>query len=66
MGLPIIEKDEFTDGSSNEIIRKLRSYSLNNLKQQDNLIDELKKICRKHSKEKTGKKPITNINVIRI
>tara|TARA_Y100001970_G_scaffold291304_1_gene427930 strand:+ start:5174 stop:6832 length:1659 start_codon:yes stop_codon:yes gene_type:complete len=64
-GLPIIEKDEFTDGLSNEIIRKLRSYSLNNLKQQDNLIDELKKICRKHSKEKTGKKPITNINLIR-
>ena len=29
-------------------------------------IEGLKKTCRKYAKEKTGKKPITNINVIRI
>ena len=31
-----------------------------------NLIDALKIACRKFSKEKTGKKPFTNINLVRI
>ena len=34
--------------------------------EQDNLIDALKITCRKFSKEKTGKKPLTNINLVRI
>ena len=42
------------------------SFSLNNTKQKDNLIEALKITCRKFSKEKTGKKPLTNINLVRI
>ena len=43
-----------------------KTFSLNNKKQEDNLIDALKSTCRKYCKEKTGKKPITNINLVRI
>ena len=65
-GLPINETDEFTYGLEEEIERTTRSFSLNNKKQENNLIDALKTICRKYSKEKTGKKPITNVNLVRI
>ena len=65
-GLPINETDEFTYGLEEEIERTTRSFSLNSKKQENNLIDALKTICRKYSKEKTGKKPITNVNLVRI
>ena len=65
-GLPVNENDEFIYGLGEEIERTVKTFSLNNAKQQDNLIDALKITCRKFSKEKTGKKPLTNINLIRI
>ena len=65
-GLPIFEKEEFFDGLEEEILKLTKTFSLKNSKQKENLIDGLKKTCRKYAKEKTGKKPITNINVIRI
>ena len=65
-GLPVNENDEFIYGLGEEIERTVKTFSLNNAKQQDNLIDALKITCRKFSKEKTGKKPFTNINLIRI
>ena len=65
-GLPIYEDQEFLDGLGEEIEKTTRSFSLNNKKQESNLIDALKSTCRKYSKEKTGKKPITNINLVRI
>ncbi len=65
-GLPVYENDEFIYGLEEEIERTLKTFSLNNSKQQDNLIDALKITCRKFSKEKTGKKPLTNINLVRI
>ena len=65
-GLPINETDEFTYGLEEKIERTTRSFSLNSKKQENNLIDALKTICRKYSKEKTGKKPITNVNLVRI
>ena len=65
-GLPVNENDEFIYGLGEEIERTVKTFSLNNTKQQDNLIDALKITCRKFSKEKTGKKPFTNINLIRI
>ena len=34
--------------------------------QESNLIDALKITCRKFTKEKTGKRPYTNINLVRI
>ncbi len=65
-GLPVYEYDEFIYGLEEEIERTVKTFSLNNTKQQDNLIDALKITCRKFSKEKTGKKPLTNINLVRI
>ena len=65
-GLPVYENDDFIYGLEEEIERTVKTFSLNNIKQQDNLIDALKITCRKFSKEKTGKKPLTNINLVRI
>ena len=65
-GLPIFEKEEFQYGLQEEIEKTVKTFSLKNKKQEDNLIDALKITCRKFSKEKTGKKPLTNINIVRI
>ena len=65
-GLPIFEQEEFFIGIEDEIKKLLKTFSLKNNKQNENLIEGLKKTCRKYAKEKIGKKPITNINVIRI
>ena len=65
-GLPILETDEFINGLEDEIENTTKTYSLNSKKQETNLIDALKIVCRKYSKEKTGKKPFTNINLVRI
>ncbi len=65
-GLPVYESDEFIYGLEEEIEKTVKTFSLNNIKHQDNLIDALKITCRKFSKEKTGKKPLTNINLVRI
>ena len=46
--------------------KTVRSFQLGSKKQELNLIDALKIACRKYSKEKTGKKPFTNINLVRI
>ena len=37
-----------------------------NKKQEVNIIDAIKTTCRKYSKEKTGKRPIMNINLVRL
>ena len=65
-GLPVFEKDDFKYGLEEEIEKTAKTSSLKNVKQEENLIEALKRSCRKYSKEKTGKKPITNINVMRI
>mgnify|MGYP006087862757 CR=1 FL=1 len=43
-----------------------KSFSLKNSKQEQNLIEALKSNCRKTIKEKTGKRPFTNVNLVRI
>ena len=65
-GLPVTHIDEFINGLEDEIESTTKTYSLNSKKQEINLIDTLKIVCRKYSKEKTGKKPFTNINLVRI
>tara|TARA_B100001123_G_scaffold448962_1_gene612261 strand:- start:19 stop:1677 length:1659 start_codon:yes stop_codon:yes gene_type:complete len=65
-GLPIYEKDDFKYGLEVELEKTSKTFLLNNKNQENNLIDALKSTCRKYSKEKTGKKPITNINLVRI
>ncbi|MDC3135913.1 ribonuclease J [Candidatus Pelagibacter sp.] len=65
-GLPIDDEDEFTYGIEDEIEKTIKTYKLGSRQQENNLVDALKISCRKFSKEKTGKKPFTNINLIRI
>ena len=65
-GIPIDDVEEFVYGLEDEIEQITKSFSLGSKKQEYNLIDALKIACRKFSKEKTGKKPYTNINLIRI
>tara|TARA_A100001011_G_scaffold399974_1_gene511437 strand:- start:2047 stop:3705 length:1659 start_codon:yes stop_codon:yes gene_type:complete len=65
-GLPIDDEDEFTYGIEDEIEKIIKTYKLGSRQQENNLVDALKISCRKFSKEKTGKKPFTNINLIRI
>ena len=65
-GLPIIDTEEFAYGLEEEIKSISNTFSLNNNKQKGNLVDALKIGCRKYTKEKTGKKPFTNINIVKI
>tara|TARA_Y100000590_G_scaffold458608_1_gene613681 strand:+ start:716 stop:2374 length:1659 start_codon:yes stop_codon:yes gene_type:complete len=65
-GLPVFDKENFKIEVQREILKVAKNFNLNSVKQEENIIEALKKACRKYSKEKTGKKPITNINLIRI
>ena len=65
-GLPIYEAEEFIYGLEEEIEKITRSFKLGNKQQEHNLIDTLKIASRKFTKEKTGKKPFTNINLVNI
>ncbi len=65
-GLPIYDNEEFDYGLEYEIEKTSRSFKISSKQQENNLIDALKIACRKFSKEKTGKKPYTNINLVRI
>ena len=60
------ESTNFTDILEGKIISICKNYSLKNLKQSHNLITDIKTNCRKTVKEKTGKRPFTNVNLIRI
>ena len=65
-GLPVIDEEEFIYGLEEEIESTTKKFSLNSKKQEYNLIDALKIACKKYAKEKTGKKPFTNINIVKI
>jgi ribonuclease J len=43
-----------------------KTYSLKNSKQEYSFIEAVKTKCRKTVKEKTGKRPYTNVNLVRI
>ena len=49
-----------------EIFNTCRSFSMNNKNQEKNLIEIVKQNCRRIIKDKTGKKPFTNINIARL
>ena len=65
-GLPIYHNEEFIYGLEEEIEKTSRAFKLGNKNQENNLIDALKIASRKFTKEKTGKKPFTNINLVKI
>jgi len=60
------ENGSFTFELEDRIQSVCKTFSLNNLNQEDNIIDAVKKNCRKTIKEKTGKRPYTNVNLVRI
>jgi ribonuclease J len=49
-----------------EIVNICKTFSVQNKKQDYNLIESLKQNCRRIVREKTGKKPYTRINLTRI
>ena len=59
------DDDTFIFEMEDEILSICRTFSMESKKQQQNLIDTLKQNCRRIVKEKTGKKPFTNINIAR-
>ena len=59
------EDDTFIFDMEDEIMNICRTFSMDNKKQQQNLIETLKQNCRRIVREKTGKKPFTNINITR-
>jgi ribonuclease J len=66
-GIPEKENsDHFIFDMEDEIFNICRTFSLDNKKQQKNLIETIKQNCRRIVREKTGKKPFTNINIARI
>ena len=60
------EDDTFIFEIEDEIMNICRTFSMDSKKQQQNLIETLKQNCRRIVREKTGKKPFTNINIARI
>jgi len=66
-GIPENENAEpFLFDMEDEIFNICRTFSLDNKNQQKNLIETIKQNCRRIVREKTGKKPFTNINIARI
>ena len=58
--------DTFIFDMEDEISNICRTFSIQSKNQEKNLIDVLKTNCRKIVRNKTGKKPYTNINIARI
>ena len=60
------EHEPFIFDIEDEIFNICRTFSLDSKNQQNNLIETIKQNCRRIVREKTGKKPFTNINIARI
>ena len=66
-GIPKNEKSESVIFDIEDmIVNTCRTFSIDNLNQEKNLIETIKQNCRKILRDKTGKKPFTNINIARI
>ena len=66
-GIPEDEISEtFKFDLEDEITKTCKSFAVNNFKQEKNLIDTIKQNCRKIVRDKTGKKPFTNVNIARV
>jgi ribonuclease J len=66
-GIPEDETlDTFVFDIEDEVTNMCRTFSLQNKKQEINLIEALKQTCKKIIRNKTGKKPYTTIKIARI
>ena len=66
MPLDNTELNEIKYEIEDKIFDICKSYSLNNKKQEINLIDNLRNSLKKIIQNRLSKKPFTNINIIRI
>tara|TARA_B100001996_G_scaffold184418_1_gene141010 strand:- start:4483 stop:6144 length:1662 start_codon:yes stop_codon:yes gene_type:complete len=66
-GLPVFEesKMDFKMDLEHEIYKICKTFSVRNPKQEKNLEEKIKSNCRKIIKDRIGKRPFTNINLIR-
>ena len=60
------EDDTFIFDMEDEIFNICKTFSLQSKNQEKNLIETIKQNCRRIVKNKTGKRPFTNINIARI
>jgi len=60
------ENENFIFDMEDEIFNICRTFSMENKNQEKNLIETIKQNCRRIVKDRTGKKPFTNINIARI
>jgi ribonuclease J len=66
-GIPENQNNEpFIFDMEDEIFNICKTFSLESKNQQKNLIETIKYNCKRIVREKTGKKPFTNINIARI
>ena len=66
-GIPLDEENvNFIFELEDKIKDTCKTFSLRNSNQEQNLIEALRINCRKTIKEKTGKRPYTNVNLVRI
>ena len=67
IGLPVSEesKMDFQMDLEHEIYKICKTFSAGNPKQEKNLEEKIKSNCRKIIKNRIGKRPFTNINLIR-
>ena len=66
-GIPENQNNEpFIFDMENEIFNICKTFSIESKNQQKNLIETIKQNCRRIVRERTGKKPFTNINIARI
>jgi ribonuclease J len=61
-----LNNEPFIFDMEDEIFNICKTFSLESKNQQKNLIETIKQNCRRIVREKTGKKPFTNINIARI
>ena len=60
------ETENFIFDMEDEIFNICRTFSLESKNQEKHLIETIKQNCRRIIRDKTGKKPFTNINIARI
>jgi len=60
------DEDNFIFDMEDEIFNICKTFSLETKNQEKNLIETIKQNCRRIVKNKTGKRPFTNINIARI
>ena len=67
IGIPSnVNEDNLIYDLEDKIQDICKTFSLKNSNQEQNLIETLKTNCKKTVKEKTGKRPYTNVNLVRI